>query len=168
MKIADNVRVRHAPLAHSRNFSCLFASPRGQQKRAVERPFFLFVRASVASVAALASAASTGTVLAIATGRTTLEALLGFALGARDLLAGRLVDDLHGEPHLAAVVEAEQLDEHFLALLDDIIYAFGPARCQLGDVHESVLGTEEVHEGAELHDLDDLALVDLADLGLRT
>ena len=68
-------------------------------------------------------------VLAVAAGRAALEALLGLALGARDLLAGRLVDDLHGEAHLAAVVEAQQLDEDLLALLDDLVHglAAGPA-----------------------------------------
>ena len=40
-------------------------------------------------------------------------------------------------------------------------------RCggELADVHEAVLGAEEVNEGAEVHYLDHLAFVDLA--GLR-
>src|SRR5262245_58935600 len=92
--------------------------------------------------------------------------LLRLALGSGDLLAGRLVDDLHGEAHLATVVEAQQLDPHLLALLDDHLHGLGPTLGQLRDVHQAVLGAEEVHESAELHDLDDLALVDLADLGL--
>ena len=39
---------------------------------------------------------------------------------------------------------------------------------ELGDVDEAVLGAEEVHEGAEIDDLDDLAVVDLADFGSST
>ena len=37
-------------------------------------------------------------------------------------------------------------------------------RRELADVHEAVLGAEEVHEGAEVHHLDHGAFVDLADL----
>src|SRR3546814_5255063 len=84
------------------------------------------------------------------------------------VLAGLLVDDLHGQLHLAAVVEAEDLDLHGIALLDHLADALRPAvGGELADVHQPVLGTEEVHEGAELEDLDDLAVVDLADLRLR-
>ena len=39
-------------------------------------------------------------------------------------------------------------------------------RRELRDVHEAVLGAEEVHEGAEVHHLDDGALVDRADFRL--
>src|SRR5580704_15071661 len=34
------------------------------------------------------------------------------------------------------------------------------------NVDEAVLGAEEVHEGAEVHDLHDLAVIDLADFRL--
>jgi polyribonucleotide nucleotidyltransferase len=37
---------------------------------------------------------------------------------------------------------------------------------ELRDVNQPVLGSEEVHEGAELHHLDHFTLVDFADLGL--
>src|SRR5262249_30013879 len=37
-----------------------------------------------------------------------------------EIFAGLLVDHLHGQPHLAALVKAEQLDFHFIAFLDDI------------------------------------------------
>src|SRR5262245_41689415 len=69
--------------------------------------------------------------VAVAARRTALEALLGLALGARDLLPRGLIDYLHGKAHLAAVVEAEQLDEHLLALLDDVLDALRPAGGQL-------------------------------------
>src|ERR1700704_1227150 len=39
-------------------------------------------------------------VAVVAAGRAALEFLLGLTLGARDLLARRLVDDLHGQTHL--------------------------------------------------------------------
>src|SRR5262249_43589561 len=38
---------------------------------------------------------------------------------------------------------------------------------EFGDVNETVLRSEEVHEGTEVHHLDDLAVVDLTDLGFR-
>src|SRR3984885_14846803 len=81
------------------------------------------------------------------------------------VLAGLLVDDLHREPHLAALVEAEQLDLDLVAFLDDVAGLLHAARCELADVDETVTRTEEVHEGAEIHHLDDGALVDVADLG---
>ena len=126
-------------------------------------------RAALPPVApALAVLAAATAVAPLAPGRTALgQHLLGLALGARDLLTGDLVDDLHGEAHLAAVVEAQELDVDLLALLDHLAHRLGPALGELGDVDEPVLLAEEVHERAELHDLHDLALVDRADLGLR-
>src|SRR5262245_8154280 len=94
----------------------------------------------------------------------TERRLTGF--GPRDLLAGLLVNDLHRQPDLAAVVAAEQLHPDLVAFLDHLVDGLGPAFGKLRDVHQAVAGAEEIHEGAELHDLDDLALVDLADLGL--
>src|SRR5262249_31669481 len=115
----------------------------------------------------LLAAAALAATLALAARRTLgRELLLGLALGARQLLAGRLIDDLHGEPHLAAVVEAPKLGGNFLAFVDHFANRLRTALRQLRDVNQAVLGTEEVHERAELHDLDDLALVDRADLGL--
>src|SRR6266849_5401891 len=84
-----------------------------------------------------------------------------------DVLAGRLVDLLHAELDLAAVVEAEDLDLHLVAHLYHIGDFPDTLRCQLADVDETVLGAEEIHEGAKIDDLDDLAVVDDAELGLR-
>src|SRR5690606_10876831 len=81
-------------------------------------------------------------------------------------LAGLLVNDLHGEPHLAALVEAHQLDPHLVAFLDDIGGLLDALRRELRDVDEAVLGAEEVDEGAEVGGLDDRTLVDLADFRL--
>ena len=87
-----------------------------------------------------------------------VAALLGL-----EVLAGHLIDDLHREAGLAAIVEAEQLDLHLVAFLDDVLDVLHAVRRELRDVHEAVLGAEEVHEGAEVHHLDDGAVVDGAD-----
>src|SRR5215211_8754800 len=51
--------------------------------------------------------------------RCRLARLLRFRLLlGLEILAGLLVDDLHGQPHLAALVEAEQLHLHLVAFLD--------------------------------------------------
>src|SRR5262249_5058223 len=91
-------------------------------------------------------------VLAVAPRRTLAAELLLLRLAflARDLLAGRLVDDLHRQAHLAAIVEAQQLDVDLLAFLDDLAHRLGPTLRQLRDVHQAVLAAEEVHERAEL------------------
>ena len=84
------------------------------------------------------------------------------------LKAGRLIDDLHRQAHLAAIVDAEQLHEDLSPSLTTSL-TFGDALLRkLRDVDEAVLRAEEVHEGAEVHDLDDLAFVDLADPGSET
>src|SRR4051812_17378065 len=81
-----------------------------------------------------------------------------------EVLAGGLIDHLHRQPRLAAVVEAEQLDLDLVAFLDDVGGLLHARRSELADVDQAILGAEEVHEGAELHHLDHGTLVDLADL----
>src|SRR5207253_1160020 len=71
-----------------------------------------------------------------------------------EVFAGRLVDRLHRQPGLAAVVEAEQLDLDLVAFLDHVGGLLHPVSGELADVNQAVLGAEEVHEGAELHHLD--------------
>src|SRR2546421_5089756 len=88
---------------------------------------------------------------------------LGLLLGL-EVLAGDLVDRLHRQPRLAAIVEAEQLNLDLVAFLDDVGGLLHAVRRELADVDEAVLGAEEVHEGAELHHLDHGAVIDLADL----
>src|SRR5690606_22463415 len=85
---------------------------------------------------------------------------------ADDLLAGGLVDDLHRQAHLAALVEAHQLDPDLVAFLDDVGGLADAVGGELGDVDEAVLGTEEVDEGAEIGGLHHGALIDLADFRL--
>src|SRR3546814_733302 len=55
---------------------------------------------------------------------------------------------------------------HFLAFGDDVGGLFDPLVLHLGDVDEAVLAAHEVHERAEIDDVDDLAVVNLADFGL--
>src|SRR5437667_6193019 len=85
----------------------------------------------------------------------------GVGLVRLEVLAGGLVDRLHRQPRLAAVVEAEQLDLDLVAFLDDVGGLLHAGGSELTDVDQAVLGAEEVHEGAELHHLDHGALVDL-------
>src|SRR5262249_19715356 len=85
----------------------------------------------------------------------------------RDVLARRLVDRLHAELDLAAVIHADDL------YLDEVpdFHAVGHGRHalrrQFADVDEAVAAAKEVHEGAEVHDLHALAAVDDADLRFR-
>src|SRR6202166_573370 len=82
------------------------------------------------------------------------------------VLARLLVDQLHGEAHLAAIVEAKQLHLHRVAFLDDIGDLADATRREFGNVNETVLRPKEIHEGAEIHHLDHLAVIDFADLRL--
>src|SRR5690606_17384866 len=72
----------------------------------------------------------------------------------------------HRQANLAARIDLENLDLHFEAFGDDIGWLLDPFVPHLGDVDEAVLATHEVHERTEIDDVDDLAAVDLADLGL--
>src|SRR5207247_9222843 len=66
----------------------------------------------------------------------------------------------------AQAVEAEDLDLARVADLDDIVDLADALRRQLADMDEPVARAEEVHEGAEIDHLDDLAVVDDAEFGL--
>src|SRR6185312_7776611 len=83
-----------------------------------------------------------------------------------DVGAGLLIDDLHRQLDLAAIVEAEDLHLDLVAEIHHVRDLGDAARRQLRDVHEPVAAAEEVHEGAEIDHLHDLAGVDHADLGL--
>ena len=52
--------------------------------------------------------AATAPVATIPARWAALELLLGLAFGARYFGARRLIHDLHGEAHLAAVIEAQE------------------------------------------------------------
>src|SRR5690606_14895451 len=89
-----------------------------------------------------------------------------FLLLADDFLAGRLIDNLHGQANLAALIKAHQLNEHLIAFLDDIGGLLNALLSKLRDVNEAVARTEEVHECTEVSGLDDRAFVDLANFRL--
>src|SRR6266851_929576 len=59
---------------------------------------------------------------------------LGRLLLGLEVLAGRLVDHLHRQPRLAAIVEAEQLDLDLVAFLDDVGGLLHAVRRELADV----------------------------------
>src|SRR3979411_2181995 len=63
----------------------------------------------------------------------------GLLLGL-EILAGGLVDHLHRQPGLAAVVEAEQLYLDLVAFLDDVGGFLHAIRSKLRNMHEAVLG----------------------------
>src|ERR1700733_6277783 len=93
----------------------------------------------------------------------------GFARGFRlllgfEVLAGHLIDRLHRQPRLAAIVEAEQLDLDLVAFLDDVGGLLHAVGRELADVDETILGAEEIYERAELHHLDHGAVIDMAEL----
>src|SRR5690606_29016997 len=67
---------------------------------------------------------------------------------------------------LSAVVQAEDLVLHLLAFLDHVGGLGNALLGQLADVDQAVARAKEVHEGAKIHHLYDLATVDLADLRL--
>src|SRR5690606_17570444 len=122
------------------------------------------------TAAPTAAVAATATTIAITAGAAiaTLAALARFPRreGVFRYLAGLQVDDAHRQADLAARVDLEDLDLHFLAFGDDVGRLLDPLVLHLGDVDEAVLAAHEVHERAEVDDVDDLAAVDLADLAL--
>src|SRR5262245_51194984 len=69
----------------------------------------------------LAVLAAAAALAPVSTGWAALGHLLRrLTLGAGDLLAGGLIDDLHGKAPLAAVVEAQELAVGLLALLPQL------------------------------------------------
>src|SRR5580704_229546 len=84
---------------------------------------------------------------------------LFLAPAAAEVFAGLLVDLTHAQLDLAAVVKAQDLDLDRIADLDHVRCFADSLLRQLADVDEAVLGAEEVHEGAEIDDLDHLAIV---------
>src|SRR5690606_20007580 len=81
---------------------------------------------------------------------------------AYDLKPGFLIDNLHRQADLAALIEAHQLDKHLVAFLDDVGGFRDALRRELRNMHQPVPGTEEIDEGSEFGGLDDRALIDLS------
>src|SRR5262249_20760652 len=79
--------------------------------------------------------------------------------------ARRLIDPAHSQLDFAAVVQAHNLYLPRVADLDDIRSLADALLRQFADVDKPVARAEEVHEGAEIDDLHDLADIDHALLG---
>ena len=138
----------------------------------------LATRAAIAALATATAAVTTRAAIP-ATAITTIPATAapvatittitaGFARRTRvlELGAGLLVHDAHRQTDLAALIDLENLDLDFLAFAQDIGDLLDPLVADLGHMDETVLAAHEVHERTEIDEVDDLAVVDLADLGL--
>ncbi len=86
--------------------------------------------------------------------RSAVAAFTRLARRARvlQLFAGLLVDEAHRQANLAALVDLEQLDLHFLAFGKDVADVLDPLVLDLGDVDQAVLAGHEGHERAEIDD----------------
>src|SRR5436190_2765815 len=122
--------------------------------------------AAIAPRATAAAAAAAVTARAAIAARAAVAAAFARGTGVLQLRAGFLVDDAHRQADLAARVDLEDLDLDLLALAQGVANVLDALVPDLRDVDEAVLAAHEVHEGAEIDDVDDLAVVDLADLGL--
>ena len=71
---------------------------------------------------------------------------------------------LAGEADLAHRVDAGHHDGNLVADLADIFDFFDPFAVELGDVHHAIRAGQDLHEGAEIGDADNLAGVDATQL----
>src|SRR4030065_344654 len=69
---------------------------------------------------------------------------------------------LAGQANLPLPVHVQHLDHHDVALLEDLVHGFHPAMGQLRDVHQAVGARQDLHKGAEVHELFDEAPVGAA------
>src|SRR5579863_2213060 len=76
-----------------------------------------------------------------------------FAELAADVFAGHLIDLLHRQFDLAAIIEAQDLDLHLIADLDHVGGLADAMRRELADMDEAVARAEEIDEGAEIDGL---------------
>ena len=83
-----------------------------------------------------------------------------------EISAGLLIDTLHRQLDLAAIIEPDDLDLDHIAFLANVGSLFSPAVLQFRNVNKSVLRPEEVYEGAKIDGLHNLAVLDYAQLGL--
>src|SRR3546814_18379439 len=97
---------------------------------------------------------------------TRTDTLFPYTTLFRSRFAGCLIDDAHRQADLAARVDLEHLDLDLLPVGEDVGDLFDALVPDLRDVDEAVLAAHEVHEGAEIDEVHDLAVIDLADLGL--
>src|SRR5713101_3241755 len=85
----------------------------------------------------------------------------------RFALRGQLVDrGLPAQVEPALAVDLGCLDDDLVTDVGYLLDPLDPMVGELGDVHQPILVGEHLDEGAEGHDANDLALVDLAHLDL--
>src|SRR3546814_14736424 len=85
--------------------------------------------------------------------------------GVFQFFAAFLVDDAHRQADLAARVDLEHLDLDLLPFGKDVGDLFDAFVLDFGDVDEAVLAAHKVHESADIYEVPDLAVINLADLG---
>ncbi len=71
-------------------------------------------------------------------------AVLSLLLFGNDFLTGGLIDNLHGEANLAALIEAHQLDPDLVAFLDDVRGLGNALGSQLRDMNEAVAAPKKL------------------------
>src|SRR4030042_4051479 len=71
---------------------------------------------------------------------------------------------LPAETDLTLLVHLQHLDHHLVPLAEDVGDLVHPLTGELRDVQKTLRSGQDLDEGAEIHDLLDRALVDLADL----
>ena len=100
-------------------------------------------------------AVTTATIATFAAGGLLLD--VAFGLGQEGLAA---------ELDFAVLlVEGDNLDLELVALVDDTFQRGGMPPLVLADVHQTFLAGQELHEGTELDNADDLGIVHVAHLG---
>src|SRR5438270_6400093 len=81
------------------------------------------------------------------------------------IVIGSLHDDrLARQPHLAALVDVDDLDRHLVAFLHEVGDLAHPVGSELADVHQAVSAGHDLDEGSVGLDLPHGAGVELADL----
>ena len=91
-------------------------------------------------------------------------------LGKPELFAGFFLVEIFqrgfaAETDLAGAVDVDDLDRDVVAFLADVGDFADAVVGHLGDVEQTFLSGQDFHESAEVLDGNDLAAVDLADLG---
>lgn len=71
---------------------------------------------------------------------------------------------LHGQVYTALVVDLHDLNPNHVAFLDSVLNLLDAVVSHLGDVNHTVLARQQVYECAEVHQADNLAVVDFARL----
>jgi hypothetical protein len=122
-----------------------------------------FTTSAITAWATVATAFTASTTAAFTTG-TTIAALALFAGRACvfQLFTGFLINDAHRQANLAAWVDFKNLDLNVHAFADDVRNLLNALIAHFADVDETVLATHEVYECAEINQIDDLAVINLA------